>query len=295
MPSGFEPSREHPSTYFVQDRSSQEELERLRVQDELLTRSMGGVLPEQPDATGYQRVLDVGCGTGGWLIEAAKTYPTMGRLVGVDISPRMLASARQHAQVERVADRVQFQAMDALRMLEFPTGTFDLVNQRLGLSYLRKWDWPKLLREVQRVTRAGGVVRLTESDIATSSSPAFSRLCRCAQEAFFQAGHFVSPTHDGITNVLASLLEQAGLQQIQTRSYVLDYRAGTPEGAAFVADMQSGMRTLAPFLRKWTRLPDEYETLCQQALAELQQPETVTTLRLLTAWGRVDEHRGAGL
>ncbi len=70
------PHREHPSTYFVQDRESKEELERVQLQDHMITAGMGGVLPEQPDPTSFQRVLDVGCGTGGWLIEVAKTYPS---------------------------------------------------------------------------------------------------------------------------------------------------------------------------------------------------------------------------
>src|SRR5216684_8579587 len=120
--------REHPSTYFVQDRSNEEELTRLQIQDQMITAGMGGVLPEQPDPTRFQRVLDVGCGTGGWLIEAAKTYPAMSLLVGADVSSRMVEYARTQAEAQQVSDRVQFRAMDALRMLEFPTDYFDLVN-----------------------------------------------------------------------------------------------------------------------------------------------------------------------
>ena len=71
------PRLEQPSTYIVQGCSNEEELTRLQIQDHLVTIGMGGVLPEQPDPARFQRVLDVGCGTGGWLIEAAKTYPTM--------------------------------------------------------------------------------------------------------------------------------------------------------------------------------------------------------------------------
>src|SRR5262245_25036644 len=109
------PRREHPSTYFVQDRSNVDELTRLRIQDQMVTASMGGVLPEQPDPSRFQRVLDVGCGTGGWLIEVAKTYPSIKELVGVDISGKMLEAASQLAQAEGVADRVTFRHMDALR------------------------------------------------------------------------------------------------------------------------------------------------------------------------------------
>jgi ubiquinone/menaquinone biosynthesis C-methylase UbiE len=39
-------------------------------------------------------VLDVGCGTGGWLMETAKTHPMIEKLVGADISARMVEHAR---------------------------------------------------------------------------------------------------------------------------------------------------------------------------------------------------------
>src|SRR6266702_5494151 len=123
-----DPRREHPSAYFVQDRSNEEELTRLQIQDQMITAGMGGVLPEQPDPTIFQRILDVGCGSGGWLIEAAKTYPSMSLLMGVDVSSRMVEYARTQAATQGVSDRVQFGTMDALRMLEFPTDHFNLVN-----------------------------------------------------------------------------------------------------------------------------------------------------------------------
>jgi hypothetical protein len=44
-------------------------------------------------------------------------------------------------------------------------------------------------------------------------------------------------------------------------------------------------RTMVPFLRKWTRVPDDYEMLYQQMLGEMQQPDFVARGSLLTAWG----------
>lgn len=67
------PQQERTTPYIVQDRSSQDELQRLEIQDKMITNGMGGVLPELPDPTTLRRVLDVGCGTGGWLIELART------------------------------------------------------------------------------------------------------------------------------------------------------------------------------------------------------------------------------
>ncbi len=277
--------RDHPSTYFVQDRSNKEEFSRLQIQDQMVTTSMGGVLPEQPDPTIFQRVLDVGCGTGGWLIEAAKTYPTMSLLVGVDGSERMIEYAQAQAEAQHVSDRVQFRTMDALRMLEFPTEYFHLVNQRFGASYLRTWDWPKILQEYQRVTRPGGVIRITESDLITeSSSPALVRLNQVFIEAFYGSGHLFTSDSSGVTSQLARLLQQHGFQNAQTRAYALEYRGGTPEGHRFYEDTRLG-ETLLPFIRKWTRLPEDYQALRQQVLSDLPQPDFVAIWRLLTAWG----------
>src|SRR5260370_37105712 len=142
MPIPPEPKREHPSTFFVKDRSNQEELEGLQIQDHLYTAGMGGVLPEQPDPTAFQRVLDVGCGTGGWLIELAQTTPTCTRLAGVDVSFTFVEYARAQAEAAQVSDRVEFPVMDALFMLEVTTATFDLVNHLPALSWLPTSGWP---------------------------------------------------------------------------------------------------------------------------------------------------------
>src|SRR5262245_399054 len=286
MSTSDQPRREHPSTYFVQDRSNLDEMTRLQIQDQMLTTGMGGVLPEQPDPAIFHRVIDVGCGTGGWLIEAARTYPGMSMLVGVDVSNKMIEYAQAQAEAEQVSDRVQFRAMDALRMLEFPANYFDLVNQRIGASYLRTFDWPKLLHEYQRVTRPGGVIRVTEGKIVfESTSPALTRLSEIVLDALYRAGHLFTLDRNGVTSELARLLDKYGLQNVQTRAHTLEYRAGTAEGQLYYEDMRRVFRTVVPFLHKWTRVPDDYEEIYQQALSEMQQPDFVATWGLLTAWG----------
>ena len=287
--------RENPSTYIVQDRSNKEELARLQIQDQLLTVGMGGVLAEQPDPGSFERVLDIGCGTGGWLIEAAKAYPTMSLLVGVDISKRMVDYARAQAEAEQVADRVEFHMMDALLKLEFPDEYFDLVNMRCAGSFLRTWDWPKLLSEFQRVSRRGAVVRVTEFDgINESSGAAHKRLSQLAIQAFYKSGHFFRPESDGLTSELARLLTQHGIRQVQTLEHPLQLSADTLEGKLFIEDGLRFFRTAKPFLQKWLRLPEDYDAIYQQMFSEMQQPDFATTWRLLTAWGQAPGYDNHG-
>ncbi len=276
--------KEQPSTYFVQDRKSEQELTRLAIQDRLITAGMGGVLSEQPDPTVLHRVLDVGCGTGGWIIEAARAYPTLS-LIGIDISNRMIEYARAQAQTHQVHDRSEFHVMDALLILEFPAAFFDLVNLRLGSSFLRTWEWPKMLGELRRVTRPNGVVRVTECEVIQSNSPALTQLNEMHQCALFRAGHHFTADRTALTSQLAQLLSQHGCRRVQSKAYAIEYRAGTPEEEAFSEDMMLAFKTFRPFLEKWGCAAKDYEVIYQQALDELHQPDFHATWNFLTAWG----------
>src|SRR5260370_26305993 len=121
-------------------------------QDRMTTIMMGGVLAEQADPTVLRRVLDVACGTGGWIIEAAQTYPEMS-LVGIDINQHLIEYARAQAAAHHVDDRVKFHVMDVLSILDFPEASFDLVNLRFAISFVRTWDWPILLKQLLRIVR----------------------------------------------------------------------------------------------------------------------------------------------
>ena len=246
---------------------------------------MGGVLSEQEDLGRFRHVLDVGCGTGGWLVTLAQQLPTATQLVGVDVSRHMVEYAGSQAQAVGVADRVEFHVMDALRMLEFPRHSFDLVNQRLGMSYLRTWDWPGLLQEYRRVTKPGGIIRITESDVAVSNMPACNTLYGLLHSALVRAGHFFLPERDGVTRALEPTMHQAGLLNLQTRVHQSEYRAGTPEGQLVAEDVKHAYQTALPFLRKWTTVPADYDKIYQQALEEMQQPDFLAPWRLVTVWG----------
>lgn len=66
-----------------------------------------------------QSVLDVGCGTGTQAIAAHRRVQPHGSVVGIDVSPRMVAAARRKAR--RAGLDIQFDCADATA-LPFPAG-----------------------------------------------------------------------------------------------------------------------------------------------------------------------------
>jgi len=246
---------------------------------------MGGVLAEQADPSAFRRMLDVACGAGSWAIEAAQIYPEMS-LVGIDVNRRMIEYARTQATAHHVDERVEFHVMDALGVLDFPEDSFDLVNLRFAVSFVRTWDWPRVLSELLRVVRPGGVVRLTDEEVIhQSTSPASMQFCEMLLCALFRSGHLFAQESTGLTAHLVPLLSQHGCQQVQTRDYPLRYQAGTPGGQAYTEDGMRVLRTLRPFLQKWGCISKDYDDIRHQALEEIQRPDFCATWHLLTAWG----------
>ncbi len=83
------------------------------------------------DAVGIgrgERVLDVGCGTGAATREAARRVGAEGRVVGLDLNPRMLAVAA------RVAPEIEWRQGDA-GDLPFEDGAFDVVVSQFALMF----------------------------------------------------------------------------------------------------------------------------------------------------------------
>lgn len=285
MPSPHDPRKgEQPSTYYVDSRNAQE-LTRLTIQDHAITAAMGGVLPEQPDPDRFQRVLDVGCGSGSWAIEAAQVYPDMA-VVGVDISQRMVDYANEQAHAQHIEGRVGFRVMDALMELPLQSNSFDLVNMRLGSSFLRTWEWPDLLSRLLRVTRPGGVLRVTECDLGVEcESMAVQKFFEMGRCASYRSGHLFTQERSGVSNHLVRLLTQYGARKVQTKAYTVENRPGTPEGQAFYDDLRYGFQTIRPFVQKWGCINEDYETITRQALHDMRQTDFLALTFILTAWG----------
>lgn len=95
------------------------------------------------------RVLVVGTGTGEEAFDAAARVGLDGHVVATDISPAMIAAAKE-AATEAELTNVQFLVMDAQR-LDFPKATFDAVISRNALMFVP--DLSAGLAEMRRVLK----------------------------------------------------------------------------------------------------------------------------------------------
>src|SRR5579871_944036 len=122
---------------------------RLQDRTDALVDPPGRVALERLGVDAGERVLDVGCGCGQTLLEIAELAGPSGRVLGVDISPPMLARAR-----ERVAGRPTIEvALGDAQTHAFEAGAFDAVFSRFGVMFFE--DFGAAFRNLRAAARPG--------------------------------------------------------------------------------------------------------------------------------------------
>ncbi|KAB2882057.1 MAG: methyltransferase domain-containing protein [Pseudorhodoplanes sp.] len=101
------------------------------------------------------RILDAGVGTG----RNFPFYPRGATITGIDLSPAMLARAERR-RAEANAD-ITLRRMDVTR-LDFPDRSFDAAVATFLFCVLPEELQVPALREIGRVVRTGGTIRLLE-------------------------------------------------------------------------------------------------------------------------------------
>jgi SAM-dependent methyltransferase len=113
---------------------------------------------------GSESILDIGCGRGLLLVEAAKHIPK-GKATGVDLwlgnlefknTPQMVL---ENAKIEGVSDRTEVLTADA-QALPFNDNTFDVVMTSLMMHHIS--DINTALHEMVRVLKPGGTLVIAD-------------------------------------------------------------------------------------------------------------------------------------
>lgn len=115
-------------------------------------RTFGARLVDWMGIAPGARVLDVSTGTGAVLIPAAHRVGVNGKVIGIDLSSRMLAQAEANAQEHQITN-YQLLSMDA-EHLEFPDNSFDAITCAFSLFFFPSMQ--KALAEMRRVLKSGG-------------------------------------------------------------------------------------------------------------------------------------------
>jgi ubiquinone/menaquinone biosynthesis C-methylase UbiE len=118
-------------------------------------------------------VLDVGCGTGTLLIEAAKRVAPSGSAHGVDRSAEMLAHARRKAATQGITTNFQEGSSDRLA---FPDASFDAMFCTLMLHHLPAPMQMATVVEMRRVLRPGGRIVIVDMQRPKRISAVFSHI-----------------------------------------------------------------------------------------------------------------------
>lgn len=207
------------------------------------------------------RVLDVGSGAGDVSFLVAKLVGERGEVVGVDLVPEAIETARERAAALSLGN-VEFQAGDPAGMpFDRP---FDAVVGRYVLQFQR--DPAAMLRKLATCVKPGGLVVFHEIDWRGLGSvppvPSYDRCCQWGLETLRQHG-----TESSMGTKLYSTFVSAGLAPPTMRLESLV--AGDPnhlEMLRLVADL---VATLLP----------EMERLGVATAAEVDVPTLVERMR----------------
>ncbi len=155
---------------------------------------------EWADAQPGETVLDLGSGAGFDAFIARRVVGETGHVIGVDMTPEMIAKARANAEKAGYAN-VEFRQGE-IEALPVEDGTIDLVISNCVLNLVP--DKGRAFAEIARVLKPGG--RLVVSDIVrTGELPAVIRESLAAYSA---CGAGALPREEYLAKLAAAGLEQ---------------------------------------------------------------------------------------
>ncbi len=239
------------------------------------------------DLSHVHDVLGIGCGTGSWLIQYARQHPEA-HVVGLDIDKGMLAFARAKAHVEKTD--VDFVEGDALQPLKFADASFDLINMRMAIGFIKRDAWPSLLQECKRVLRPGGLICLTEVEDSATNDYLFDQYGQMMYRAFHVAGHTFAESpeqsHMCLSIALKKLLLNAGFTNVSHIGHDIDFSYGEVAHMPVLENIATAYENAKPFFVKYGGATSEdVDAASKHAMALIKRTDFLGMWHFISAVG----------
>jgi SAM-dependent methyltransferase len=230
---------------------------------------LGRIAIERLGIAAGARVLDVGCGCGQTLLQLAEVAGPSGRVLGVDISPPMLARAR-----ERIAGQPTIElALGDAQTYVFAPGAFDAVYSRFGVMF---FDDPRAaFRNLRTAARSGGPLSfvcwqdLAKNPWAARPLEAVMRLLpESAMPDMLRAGR-PGPFFMSDPARVRAILGDAGWNDVSVEAVEIPLHLG---GAATLDEAVEYARQIGPAARAMDEAPEALKPALDGALREALAP-----------------------
>ncbi|KAM5523904.1 Phosphomethylethanolamine N-methyltransferase 2 [Fusarium oxysporum f. sp. phaseoli] len=236
----------------------------------------------------YQKVLDVGCGTGIWAIDFADKYPGC-EVIGTDISP---------IQPSWVPPNVKFEIEDFNQDWTFPPESFDYVHLRYLVGCVPDWD--KLFEQAFKALKPGGWVESFEaSAIIESDDDSVKPDSALAQwgPIFIKASKTIGNTFTVVGDELQRPgIEKAGFADVKQWDSKLPLNPFPKDpklkeigqfGELFSTQDTEGLVLFVANTLGWT--PEEVHVYIAKFRREIRDRRNHPYIRLKTVWARKPE------
>jgi ubiquinone/menaquinone biosynthesis C-methylase UbiE len=242
---------------------------RLQDQTDALTGPLGRAAIERLAPMAGERVLDVGCGCGQTLLELAERVGPSGHVHGVDVSPPMLARARERVAGEAT---ISLDLGDAQKHAFEPVA-FDAVFSRFGVMFFD--DARAAFRNLRAAVRPGGRLAfvcwqsLEKNPWATLPLAAVMRILPpSAMPDMLRAGR-PGPFSCGDPAHLRAILEGAGWKDVSLEPLEMPLHIG---GASTLDEAVAYSLQIGPAARAMADARDELKPALASALRDALAP-----------------------
>ncbi|RKP07593.1 S-adenosyl-L-methionine-dependent methyltransferase [Thamnocephalis sphaerospora] len=220
-----------------------------------------------------RRIIDVGTGSGIWMLEMAAEFPDC-EFLGIDIIPIQPTTT--------LPLNCQFEVANALRGIPRPDGYFDYVYSRLLVAAIPKESWELYVSECVRVCASGGWVEMVECDTRMyNSGVAGERLTEYMSVSLNAMG--INP---GTVLELDRYMREAGLVDVHVKECALPMgRWSVPAGDLAWRNSKPVYKSLAPIYMKETgATQEEVDKIIDDAEEAFNKYQNYTGIRI--AYGR---------